>query len=464
MSSAAELALQQALARRLAQPRLYGRLFGPQRLYRDDRSRRKAALCTRRAGKTEGTASTLIDDAIDFPGSVSLYLALTHKSAKRIIWPILKKLLAGRADAKTNETDLSVTFTNGSVIIIGGAETNDDVEKYRGWKLRRVVVDEAASFGNRLRYIIEEVLEPALFDLLGDLELNGTPSASCVGYFHDVTTGRVPGWNTHKWSVLDNPHIPHAKVELARMLKERGWDETHPVYLREWCGRWVRDENSLVYGGFSREQNTYAALPKEIRLWRNVLAIDLGYDDPVAFGIATFAYDHPKVYLRGGFHKRGMIVSEVAAKAAEYIEKYSPVKVLMDTGGLGKMIAEEIKVRYNLPIEPAEKSEKPAMIELLNDDFRTSRAMVEAGDPAAEEFETLQWDPKRVGKEDEQYPNDLSDAKLYAYREARHWTHQAKPALPAPGTTERATLDAETAFQAAVERAGRAKASSPYGV
>jgi hypothetical protein len=463
VSKAAEL--RAALAHRLAQPRLYSRLFGPQRVYRDDRSRRKAALCTRRAGKTEGTASTLIDDAIDYPGSVSLYLALTHKSAKRIIWPILKKLIADRIDCKPNETDLSITFTNGSIIVVGGAETDADVEKYRGWKLRRCVVDEAASFGNRLRYIIEEVLEPALFDLLGDLELIGTPSASCVGYFHDVTMGKVPGWSVHKWSVLDNPHIPHAKVELERMMAERGWDANHPVYLREWCGRWVRDDSSLVYGRFTRADNVFSKLPKDVKQWSNVLGIDIGYDDPVAFGVATFAYGHPNIYLRGGWHRSGMIVSELAAKAAEYIETYKPIKVVMDTGGLGKMIAEEIRIRYDLPIEPAEKSEKPAMIELLNSDFKTKRALVEEGDPAIDEYETIQWDTKRVGKEDEQYPNDLSDAKLYAYREARHWTFKAKQARPAKGTPERATLEAEEAFNAAAERAQqRGKPRSPYGV
>jgi hypothetical protein len=452
-----------ALERRLALPRLYGRLFPAQRAYRDDKSRRKAALCTRRAGKTEGTATTLIDDAVDYPGTASLYLALTHKSAKRIIWPIIKRLIAGRTDVRPNETDLTLTFDNGSVIYIGGAETDADVEKYRGWKLRRVVVDEAASFGNRLRYIIEEVLEPALFDLLGDLELIGTPSASCVGFFHDVTMGLVPGWSVHKWSVLDNPHIPHAKAELERMMKERKWDESHPVLLREWRGRWVRDESSLVYGRFSRAGNVYTELPKKIRTWSHVLGIDIGYDDPVAFGIASFAYDHPNIYLHGGWHRSGMTVSELAAKAIEYIEAWKPIRIKMDTGGLGKMIAAEITVRHNIPIEAAEKSEKPAIIELLNSDFKAGKALVKEGDPAIDEYETIQWDPKRVGKEDEQYPNDLSDAKLYAYREARHWTFKAKPALPAKGTPERATLDAEKAFEAAVARVKRGK-HRPYGV
>lgn len=436
------------IRKRLARPRLYARLFEKQRTYRDDRSRRKAALCTRRAGKTEGVGSTLIDDAYDFPGTNQLYLALSHKSAKQILWPVIKKLASAYADITANETDLCLKFANGSIIYLSGADDSTDIEKKRGMKFRRIVVDEAASFGKRLEYIIEEVLEPTLFDLRGDLELIGTPSASCIGFFHDVTTGRIPGWSVHKWSVLDNPYVPHAAEELAEMKARKQWTDDNPVYLREWCGRWVRDEDSLVYK-FARERNSYSELPRDVRQWRNVLAIDLGYDDPVAFGVATFANGHPNTYLRGGWHRSGMIVSEIAAKAREYIEEYQPIKILMDTGGLGKMIAEEIKVRYNLPIEPAEKSEKPAMIELLNDDFRTGRALVQAGDPACDEYEILQWDPKRIGKEDEQYANDLTDAKLYAYREARHWTYQAPVDLPKPGTPERAELEAKAAFEAA---------------
>ena len=48
----------------------------------------------------------------------------------------------------------------------------------------------------------------------------------------------------------------------------------------------------------------------------------------------------------------------------------------MDTGGLGKKIAEELRIRRDLPIEPAQKTEKMAHIEILNDALRTQSSML----------------------------------------------------------------------------------------
>jgi hypothetical protein len=72
--------------------RLRALAFAAQLAFIDDASKKKAARCTRRAGKTALAAIYLLLVAFAKPESTCLYLALTRQSAKRLVWRWLKKL------------------------------------------------------------------------------------------------------------------------------------------------------------------------------------------------------------------------------------------------------------------------------------------------------------------------------------------------------------------------------------
>lgn len=421
-------------------------LFDKQLALLQDESRRKLACCSRRAGKTHVAGRLLVDRAHRNPGQKCMYLAITKGHARRLCWPVLHELnVRFGLGIAFNETTLTASFPNGSVVWLSGADNIREVEKYRGEKFCAVIVDEAASFGEEIGYLVNDVLYMALADLDGELILMGTPSASCSGLFFEEFTSDRSSWSKHHWTVVDNPEFPRWSgkpnwrelaarfVDDTRMM--HGWDHNNATYQREMLGRWVRDTNSLVYP-FNDSLNLYGQRPHASQ-WTTIIGVDLGFDDATAFEVVAFSGEHPALYEVDHYRRSGMNVTEIANKARELCDRWSPISVQMDTGGLGKTIAEEIRQRHAIPVEAAEKTKKNDYIELLGDDLRTGRVKVLKGSPLAEEMRILQWsDDKRV-KEHPAFSNHSCDAFLYAWRCATHYTHTAQEPITVDEWVER---------------------------
>ncbi|MDQ3023242.1 MAG: hypothetical protein M3R04_02475, partial [bacterium] len=71
--------------------------FDKQLAFVRDTSRFRVAVCSRRAGKTVACAVTLIERAVQFPGTNHLYITLSRINAKRIVWRQLLDLNRGHA-------------------------------------------------------------------------------------------------------------------------------------------------------------------------------------------------------------------------------------------------------------------------------------------------------------------------------------------------------------------------------
>jgi hypothetical protein len=180
----------------------------------------------------------------------------------------------------------------------------------------------------------------------------------------------------------------------------------------------------MVYR-FSEERNTTDALTdKKLDELYYILSIDLGYHDATAFTVGGFHDSDPNFYLVDGFKRVGMLVSGIAEKIREFQKRYEFTKIVADTGGLGKMVVEEIVQRYGIPIEPAEKKSKNDFIELCNSDLELGRVKilknVEELKELRSQLSVLQWDEKRK-KEDPRQSNDYADSFLYNWREAKHY-------------------------------------------
>lgn len=420
--------------------RLRNRLFPKQLALLESTARHKAALCSRRAGKTETAATYLLDAATSYDKVRVVYVALTRRTAKKLLWQRLKDLAKANAiDVTWNNSELIGYLSNGSEIWLTGAADTDDIEKLRGFAFKLAILDECGSFGAHLEELVDDVLEPTLLDEDGTICLLGTPVAACAGLFHEVTgSQKRKGWELHSWTVRDNPHIPHFDRWLTEHMERKGWDTDHPVYLREWCGRWVRDAESLVYK-WQQERNSYTELPDE--QWHKILGIDLGYDDLTAFVVCHFSPDLPDCYLGDCWGNSGLDTVDIAGVIGDYQERHGAfTSIVADTGGLGKMIVEELNKRHGLSVIPAEKTAKQDFIEHFNGDMRTGRIKIEAGSPYEDEIEILQWDDSKKRRvEDERFSNHFCDAGLYAWRESLHYAH-IDPAAPLEGD---AALEAE---------------------
>lgn len=412
--------------------------FKEQLAFIEDPAQFKTAVCSRRSGKTIACAADLIDTALKTPEIVCLYITLSRVNAKRIIWPELLKLnrlftLNGRA----NETDLSLKFPNGSVIYVSGAKDKSEIENFRGLPLKKVYIDECQSFRQYIQDLVDDVISKALFDHAGTLCLIGTPALVPAGYFFECAHSSV--WGHHQWTMFQNPHLERKSGKTAQALiqadcERMGVGLEHPKIQRECYGRWVVDSDSLVFH-YKAKRNSCLIVPL---LDHFVIGVDLGFDDADAIAVIGWSEKGKEAYLVEEVIKNKQGISELAGQIGALIQKHKPIKVVMDTGGLGKKIAEELAQRYQLPIDAAEKSRKFEFIELLNDAMRTDRFFAKKDSRFAQDCALVEWDrdttsPDKL-KISDSYHSDICDAVLYAFREALHWLYEPETIRPAFST------------------------------
>lgn len=460
-------------------------LFSNQNDFIDDPSREKGSLCTRRAGKTSiWTRYTTIISELT-PRSIIRVWGITRLRAKQMLWDEYK-LLHARHKIKTvfNETELTIRFENGSEIRLLGADKDKEVQKKRGDKTVMEIVLESQLFGPYLKTLVEDVAGPCLFDMKGTFILEGTPGPVCAGHWYDVSGGDDfskrwtskgnskkdfygAGWSMHRWSVLDNPFLPHAKEELALLKAKRRWADDNPTYVREWLGRWVNDYGSLYYR-FDSTRNLYT--PDEIKPWgpgwEHTLGWDLGFRDDMALVVWGFHHAHAELYEAFSWKKPGALAPEVVGTIQELERRgvdgtpFNIVARVADTGGGGRMYVEEVTSRYSMAFEAAKKTDKYDHVRMYNDDLSGGLVKLRAGSPYSEEISVLLRDldwpppekPEAPPREDPRCANHCSDAGLYGYRRAFHYLHRDEIVKPKRGTQSWFAAEVIRMEQALVEQ------------
>ena len=261
-----------------------------------DQATYKTAVCSRRAGKTIACAVDLIDTALQKPKCASLYITLSRLNAKRIIWSeILDINRKHELGGVPNETELSIKFKNDHIIYFSGAKDKTEVEKYRGFPLVKVYIDEAQAFRPYIESLVDDVLSKSLFDYDGTLCLIGTPSPVPVGYFYN--SSQSANWSHHGWTMLQNPWLEKKSGKkpmdlILRDCKRMGVLPSDPKIQRECFGKWVTDSNSLVFK-YEEVRNHFDKFePKNAQY---VIGVDLGYNDADAIAVIGWnqAYHYP---------------------------------------------------------------------------------------------------------------------------------------------------------------------------
>jgi hypothetical protein len=440
---------------------IYQRLYPIQRALLDDPNNQKAALCTRRAGKTHACRADLLYTALTQPESYSVYVNKSRQECRRIMWngkDGLKALCRGYGiEPKINETYLEMTFANGSIIQLVGADDSAEIEKLRGSAYDKVIVDEAASFG-QLEYFSEDIILPALGDRQGTLILIGTPSYACAGYFYEITRddNQKPGWSTYRWTFRENTALPFLAEYYERRKIHNKWDDNHPTWLREYCAKWVQSAEYLVYDfnlvpeperywcesqgsnelpGWSDNTGKYRSYE-----WEYYIGIDIGYKDPFAYTIWASCPNLAEKFEIRSFKQSQLNADQQFELLESLAKEYSFTKMVVDSTATGKGTVEAWKAR-GLALEDAIKVDKHPAIHMANAFLAAKRLKFYRGSPLAAEMEILRYDPKTLGsarpKEDKAFSqNDVCDSFIYLFKEWMADEPEDLNQAPAPGTKE----------------------------
>lgn len=465
-SSLSRLALARALEERARRSRAIAfaaalLCFGPQLRAVDSTSKRKVLRCGRRAGKTYAIVVAALLAARR--GWTVLYVTLTRGNAKEIAWSDLLALndqfgLGG----EVNLTDLTMRFPSGGVIQLRGANNERETAKIRGKKFHLVFVDEAQSIPDRiLKPLITEVLRPTLIDYDGELWLVGTPPPVRAGFFWECYSGRFKDrWEQHHWNLRENERLPSRvagrSIEdiLREIREEMGWEEDDPTYQREILGADVEDIESLLYQFDAGTpdlpgRNIYDELPKGE--WQYVFGVDLGFDDSDAIAVLGWVKHSRRLYLVEEYVQDKEDITDLAEALRPMIERYKPLRVVIDEGGGGKKAVAELRRRKGLSLEAAEKTQKAAYIRLLNADLRKGLLVARRASRYAEDCKLVQKDPKALlrgvlqekPKGEGGFHSDVCDAVLYGWRAALHFFEEPATEKPKEQAEARATEAAQ---------------------
>lgn len=433
-------------------------LFDKQLEFVEDPAPFKIAVCSRRAGKTVACAAHLIHTAINNESTTSTYITMTGTSGKRIIWKEFKSLVNKfKLPVKINDLDLSLTFPNNSTIYVIGAKDESEIEKIRGIGIKLCYIDECQSFKEYIEYLIDDIIGPALMDNMGSLCLIGTPSAIPIGYFHKCWA-QSEGWSKHSWTFWDNFKWPavvqghtHQTI-FDRELKRSGRLITDPSVRREFFGEWTLDTNSLILH-YDKTKNDFTELPRA--QYNYILGIDIGFKDSDALAVLAYADNSPHTYLVEEIVTAKQGITELVQQV-QYIQKrYDISKMVMDMGGLGKKIGEEMIRRYQIPVEAADKTRKMENIGLMDDALRTGKLKAKQDSRFVQDTYLVEIDrdksrPDKIAVSN-RYHSDIIDAVLYAFKCSPAYSYAPEEKKLVRGTKEWATAQSTLMFEAELE-------------
>lgn len=328
-----------------------------------------------------------------------------------------------------------MTRPNGSVLYFSGADANvNELSKLLGQKYSGIFIDEAQSWKQDVGKLVYETLGPAVADYEGLIRLGGTPSNRTGTFFHNVTTGKEPGWTVHSWTAFDNPYMREKWTRVIDQLKSKhpGIENT-AGFRQNYLGEWVIEDSARVFR-FNRSRNFGPIPPPHPRDREHfVIGVDLGYSpDPTAFVICSYRGYDRRLYIHKAWKEKELIISQVATRLKALREKYPNARIVIDAAN--KQAVEEMRQRWGLAIEAADKHGKEAFIAIMNSDFEMGNIVVDPGaTELATEYETLVWDESKPGqarKEDPACDNHCTDAALYAWRWSHNYAWGNAPVTP----------------------------------
>ncbi len=425
------LILEEVYKRRNRGKSLLDEKFPKQTQFIEDPARFKAALCTRRAGKSRGVGIYLLKTMLEVPKCNVAYIGLTRDTAKRIMWKdVLKEINEQhKLNLKANETMLSMEAPNGSMLYCLGIDKDErEMQKLLGQKFKLVVIDECASYRVDLDFLINTVIRPALTDSRGTCVMTGTPGNYARGLFFDVTTNKTAGWSVHKWTTYDNPYMSSQwDDEIKSLVTNNEKIQDTPTFKQMYLAEWFIDSSKMVYK-FHVERNLGGAPDAD---YYNILGVDLGFEDATAFVVISYNSHDRRCYVRRAYKEPHLIISDVVTHIEYLRDKFDIHKIVVDSAA--KQSVEEMRQRYGLPLTAADKTGKVGFIQIMNSEFILGNIVVDPvqSEALVEEYGQLIWeDSKNKLIEHPNCDNHLADACLYAWRYT--YNHFSKPLKPKP--------------------------------
>lgn len=359
--------------------------------------------CCRQMGKSTVISIMALHQAIYWPDQTIILISPKQSQSMELIEKIQKFItrLPVRAEV-SGEAMTSIRFANRSRILSVAA-----TENMRGYSANLVIEDEAGDVDDSL---MASIL-PMVGVTKGRMCLSGTPKGRS-GHFFEIWERGGKSWERYEIPVsLSTRHDAMELMEQRLILRDK--------YPQEYECQFISGGQGMVYGAFDEMTNLIPTLPQLLpnQKWEYLLGLDFGVVDSTAFSIIAWRAKDPTCYVVESFKEAKLLPNEVGDKVRELEKIYKFSRIIGDAGGLGKAYTEELRRRFLLPVEPADKQNKRGYIDLINGAMASGQLQfVKSGNTALiAEMTSLPWHSSGL-KEHPGFENHLTDATLYGWR------------------------------------------------
>ena len=343
----------------------------------------KVAVWHRRARKTTTAIYEIVKQAFMRQG-VYWHIFPTYSEAKDAVWRdphMIFSMIPKQMILKKNDSELAITFVNGSILQLKGADNPDTL---RGSGPVGIVLDEFAT----MKYEAWQVIEPILRANGGWAWFIGTPKGkNHLWEFYQRGLQGHPEWKSFYMQA------DKSGLFLPDQLEETKKSMTQKMFQQEMMCDWL-DNEGTVFRSVREAMISSVEGPKSQHLY--VIGCDLA--KVTDFTVLT-VYD--RIHNNQVYQERFQTIEWPfqKAKIAALSRLYNNALVKIDATGLGDPIADDL-IRQGIPVDPFKISEqsKKELIEKLSIWIEQKKCTLLPLNETLEEFDNFSYEIGITGK------------------------------------------------------------------
>ena len=390
----------------------------------------------RRGGKSAGNIGLIIfTDQCMLPQSRGriIYASATIEKARELSWDKLYNINEEYRFGWTFENKSNRIVTKSNEIVMRGLKDIPSANRDQGHPIKLAIIDEPQTIKEHiLKHYVNNVVTWGMADFKGSGRIcyTGNPPHYPHRFLKEEYFN--PENNVIHVNIFDNPKFTKKEAIdfIDKERKRRGFaskDEEDSHFKRDVYGEWIDPgDDYLIFN--VKESNYYKTLPMS-DLYSGVMGVDIGHTDCDAIVVLYYSQNDGTIYAELEYKKNKQDITELANEIKVILNHYDDIDFkTIDTGGLGKKITEELRVRHNLDLIAAEKSHKMTYVELLKAHINQGVFKFKKGSMLAQEMKQIIYtDDKQKIDDKKGLHSDLLDATVYAFRYIYNYMLLGKP-------------------------------------
>lgn len=323
--------------------------------------------CARRLGKSYLLCLLAIEMCLKKSGAMVRYAAPTHKDLKKIVIPIMSKILRDcpqqlRPIWKSSEG--VYVFPNGSEIHLAGVNMNP--EHLRGTACDLFIIDEGGSVNN-LEYVVNDIAMPQFLDPDGKvvedrkLIIAGSPAITPAHEFTEMANEAQVNGNYSHFDIYQGGYPP----QLIEKFKEECGGESTTTWKREYLALDVVDEERAIIPEWREEYEQLPPIDEFFQFHLKYEALDIGIRDLTVCLFAYYDFKRAKLYVMDEFVLNGpKMTTEVLAQGIKDKERavFGGHSVYKRVSDIDLLLIQDLSMLHGLPFFPTDKGYLEEMV------------------------------------------------------------------------------------------------------